>query len=194
MLVDGRVPRASQNEGSVNFSFAVVRLVSHTRPGASLFTLKGPMPVKARTWPALSFRAADASVDVDRKWWVVGGEILLGIITLGSFTVVIEAFIFGLADSIAADINAAKVTKRGPITRVRRSGDPVTRTAIERFDIHADGVFVGITSRLEIKPALVSGLKTIPRNFANRTIRYDVRLPFDARHDDPFLHRRRHGE
>jgi hypothetical protein len=180
--------RASVSQGAANFSFAVVRQMLHTRPGASLFTLKGPMVVKSRTWPALSFRATDASVDVDRSWAVIVGEVVAGIISLGGFTVVIEAFISGLAASIAADINAAKVTERGPIARVRRSGDPVTRTAIEAFDIHEDGVFVGITSRLQITPPLVSGLKTIPRNFANRTIRYDVRLPFDARQDDPFLH------
>jgi hypothetical protein len=146
------------------------------------------MNVRSRTWPALSFRATDASVDIDRGWAVVLLEVLTGIISLGAFPVVIEAFISGLAASIADDINSAQVSRRGPVPRVRRSGAPVTRTAIDSFDIHADGVFVGITSRLLPAPPLVSGLTHLPRNFANRTIRYDVRLPFDAKHDDPFLH------
>lgn len=179
--------RASRSEGAANFSFAVVRQMVHTRPGKTLFTLKGPMTVRSRTWRALSFKAIEPSVDIDRASWVVLVEVLAGIISLGAFTVVIEAFIAGLAESIGGDITGAKVTKEGPIPLVRRSADPVVRTAIEAFDIHADGVFVGITSQLKVEPPLLSGMKKVPRNFAARPLRYDVRLPFGALHDDPFL-------
>ena len=145
------------------------------------------MTVKARTWAALSFRAIEPSVDIDRASWVVFVEVLAGIISLGGFAVVIEAFISELAASIGSDITSANVTKGGPIPLVRRSADPVVRTAIEAFDIHADGVFVGITSQLKMKPALLSGMKKVPRNFADRPLRYDVRLPFGTLPDDPFL-------
>jgi len=179
--------RASRSEGAANFSFAVVRQMVHTRPGKTVFTLKGPMTIRSRTWPALSFRAIDPDVDIDRASWLVFVEVLAGIISLGGFAVVIEAFIASLAESIGGDITRAQVTKGGPIPLVRRSADPVVRTAIEAFDIHADGIFVGITSQLKVTPALLSGMQHVPRNFAARQLRYDVRLPFDALHDDPFL-------
>jgi hypothetical protein len=179
--------KASRSEGSANFSFSVIRQMVHTRPGKTLWTVKGPVGINTRTWKALSFRAVDPSVDIDRDGWVVFGEIIAGIISLGGFTVVIEAFIAGLADSIGGQITSAQITQGGPIPLVRRTADPVVRVAVEAFDIHADGVFVGITSQLKEKPALLSGMKTVPRNFANRQLRYDVRLPFDALPDDPFL-------
>jgi hypothetical protein len=180
--------KASRSEGSANFSFSVVRQMVHTRPGKVIWTLKGPVSIKARTWRALSFKAVDPSVDIDRDGWVVFGEIIAGIISLGGFTVVIEAFISELAESIGGQITSAQVTQGGPIPLVRRTTEPVVRVAIESFDIHADGIFVGITSQLKAKPALLSGMRTVPRNFANRQLRYDVRLPFDALPDDPFLH------
>ncbi len=179
--------RASRSEGAVNFSFAVVRTMVTTRPGNYVWTVRGRTYVKSRTWPALSFRAIDPDVDIDRATWLVVVEILAGIISLGGFTVVIEKFISELAESIGGRIAGAPVTNRGPIPLVRRSADPVVRTAIEAFDIHADGIFVGVTSQMKEQPALMSGMKHVPRNFAARQLRYDVPLPVAALHDDPFL-------
>jgi hypothetical protein len=179
--------RASRSEGTANFSFSVVRQMVHTRPGKTLFTVKGPMTVRTRTWRALSFRAIEPSVDIDRDGWVIFGEVLAGILSLGAITVAIESFIADLAESIGGHITSANINQGGPIPLVRRSKDPVVRTAIEAFDIHADGVFVGITSQLKEPPALLSGMKHVPRNLAAHPLRYDVRLPFDAMPDDPFL-------
>jgi hypothetical protein len=179
--------RASHDNGAANFSFSVVRDMIHTRPGKTLFTSKGSMAVKARTWRALTFRAVDPHVDIDRDGWTILAEVIGGIITLGTLTVFIELFIAGLADSIGGDITSANINQRGPIPLVRRSRNPEVRVAIEAFDIHADGIFVAISSRLTEKPAFVSGMKRVPRNFANRQLRYDVSLPFEALPDDPFL-------
>lgn len=182
--------RASRSEGSADFSFGVVRrMTTYTRPGNTVQTSEGPMHAGSRTWRALTLKAVDPVVSVDRDSWVVFVEILGGILTLGGFALMIESMIARLVESIGGRITGAQISPgpRGPIPLVRRSGDPVVRTAIEAFDIHADGVFVGVTSQLKVKPAQLSGMKRVPRNFANRQLRYDVRLPFDALPDDPFL-------
>ncbi|HEY7249125.1 MAG TPA: hypothetical protein VIG37_01410 [Methylomirabilota bacterium] len=72
-------------------------------------------------------------------------------------------------------------------SRDAASSDPPTRFAIERFEIHTSGIFMGISSRLEAPPPELRGLRSIPRNFAGRNLRYEVRLPFEALPADPFL-------
>jgi hypothetical protein len=165
--------------GSADFSVAVVPRMTYGRSGAYIQLKKTTMAVRARSWPALSFVAVEPEVDIDRGWVVLFSEILLAHF--------IEPFISELARNITAGVPAGDLNPSGPPPRVRRIGDPPIRFKIEQFEIHATGVFIGITSRREAAPADVSGLRSIPRNFAGRTVRYQVRLPFGALPDDPFL-------
>jgi hypothetical protein len=179
--------RASMTGGAANFSLAAVPRMTFSRPGAFLPMPKKTMVVKARTWAALSFAVAEPHVDIDRSDWVILVETIGGVLTLGFLATAIEAFIANIARNITGGIATADLNRNGPTPRVRRIGSPPTRIAIERFEIHAGGVFVGITSRLEAPPAELSGLQSIPRNFVGRLLRYDVRLPFGTLPDDPFL-------
>jgi hypothetical protein len=111
----------------------------------------------------------------------------VGSFTLGALPFAVEAYIAELDRSITGGIATADVNPAGPTPLVRRSGNPPTRFAIERFEIHTTGLFIGITSRLEAPQPSLSGLKSIPRNFAGRSVRYEVRLPFETLPDDPFL-------
>jgi hypothetical protein len=180
--------RASATGGATNFTFAVVPRMVASRPGAYIPLAKKTMVVKARSWPALSFAATEPEVDVDRSWWVTTlVEGLLGVVTLGFMPFAVEAFIASLVRNIGGAIETADVNPRGPMPLVRRFGDPPTRFAIETFAIHPTGILIGISSRLEAPKPYLSGLKSIPRTFAGRTVRYEVQLPFEALPADPFL-------
>lgn len=179
--------RASMTGGAANFSLAAVPLMTHTRPGAFIPLAKQTMLVKARTWPALSFVAADTSVDIDRSDWLALVEVIGGVATLGFIPFAVESFISDIVRNITGGIAGADLNPAGPTPRVRRIGDPPTRFKIERFEIHTTGVLIGITSRLEAPGPDLSGLRSLPRNFANRSVRYMVRLPFEALPDDPLL-------
>jgi hypothetical protein len=179
--------RASMTGGAANFSLAALPLMTHTRPGAFIPLAKQTMLVKARTWPALSFVAADTSVDIDRSDWLALVEVIGGVATLGFIPFAVESFISDIVRNITGGIASGNLNPGGPTPRVRRFGDPPTRFKIERFEIHTTGVLIGITSRLEAPAPDLSGLRSIPRNFANRSVRYEVRLPFEALPDDPLL-------
>jgi hypothetical protein len=179
--------RASMTGGAANFSLAAVPRMTYGRPGAFIPLSKKTMVVKPRTWAALSFAVAEPEVDIDRSDWVVLGEVIGGIATLGFIPFAVEAIISGIAGNITGGIASADLNRLGPTPRVRRIGEPPTRFKIEQFEIHTTGVFIGITSRLEAPPPDLSGLRSIPLNFAGRTIRYVLRLPFEALTDDPFL-------
>ena len=179
--------RASMTGGAANFSVAVLPRMTYSRPGAFLPMPKKTMVVKGRTWQALSFAAAEPHVDIDRSDWVILSEVIFGVATLGFIPFAVESFISEIARNITGGIATADVNRGGPIPRVRRFGEPPTRFKIEQFEIHSTGVLIGITTRLEAPGPQLSGLRSIPQNFAGRTVRYDVRLPFDVLPDDPFL-------
>jgi hypothetical protein len=180
--------RASMTGGAANFSLAAVPKMVYSRPGAYIPLYKKTMVVKARSWLAISFVPAEPQVDIDRSDWVQVVEVVGGVVTLGFIPFAVEAFISQVVRNITGGIASSDLNTGGVTPRVRRFGNPPTRFKIERFEIHTSGIFIGISSRLEAPPARLSGIKSIPRNFVGRRVRYDVRLPFEALADDPLLH------
>ena len=184
--------RGSMTGGAANFSVALIPVMTYTLPGAFVWTSRARVPIRARTWRALTFAPTDISIDVDRASLLVAFEVVFGILTGGWFPAVVELIIQETIRNITGQIQSTDVNTHGPLPLVRRigplrPGGPTTRIAIEQFEIGTEGIFLGMTSRLETKAPVVSGLKSLPRNFAHRTIRYDVPLPVGARADDPFL-------
>jgi len=184
--------RASATGGAANFSLAVLPRMEAGRGGQKVETSKRTLTIRMRSWAALSFSPAEVSVDIDRSWWVKLIEDVGGVLTLGWVPLVVEGMISRIIGNITFGIETADVNSQAPLPLLRRIPSPIaggltTRVKIEQFEIHADGVFVGITSRLETKAPTVSGLESLPRNFANHTIRYDASLPVEALSDDPFL-------
>ena len=181
--------RASITGAAANFSLAVVPRMSFTLPGA-IFQFVDPKKtpfVKGRAWLAISFAPADVSVDIDRSDWVQVVEAVGGVLTLGFLPFAIESIIAETARNITNGIETTDLTYLGVIPRVRRFGDPPTRFKIEQFAVHPNGLFIAISVRLEAPPGKLGGIRSIPRNFAGRTVRYEVRLPFAVLPDDPFL-------
>ena len=179
--------RASMTGGAANFSLAAVPRMTYGRPGAYIPLYKKTMVVKGRSWLALSFVPAEPHVDIDRSDWVVLVETIGGVATLGFLLFAVEAFISQIVRNITGGIASSDLNTDGVTPRVRRFGDPPTRFKIEQFGIHTSGVFIGISSTLEAPSANLGGIRSIPRNFTGRRIRYEVRLPFEALESDPFL-------
>lgn len=179
--------RASMTGGAANFSLAAIPRMTYGLPGAYIPLYKKTMVVRGRSWPALSFVPADPAVDIDRSDWVVLVETIGGVATLGFLLFAVEAFISQIVQNITGGIASSDLNTSGVTPLVRRFGDPPTRFKIEQFEIHASGVFIGISSRLEAPAAKLGGIKSIPRDFRGRAVRYEVRLPFDALESDPFL-------
>ena len=179
--------RASMTGGAANFSLAAIPRMTYSRPGAYIPLYKKTMVVKGRSWLALSFVPAEPQVDIDRSDWVVLVETIGGVATLGFLLFAIEAFISQIVQNITGGIASSDLNTGGVTPRVRRFGNPPTRFKIEQFEIHTSGVFIGISSRLETPSADLGGIRSIPRNFVGRRVRYEVRLPFEALESDPFL-------
>jgi hypothetical protein len=184
--------RASKSAGAVNFSFVVIPVLFHSRPGAYLPAAKRTIVIKARSWPALGFKTGDVSVDVDKSTWVVIVEVVGALLTGAVIPLIIEDLVRGITRQITFSIKTQAIPPQPPPPRLRRleplvPGDPTVRLKIEEFEIHTDGVFTGITLRPEIKPPILVGLTSIPRNFINSRLKYEVRLPFEQLPDDPSL-------
>lgn len=179
--------RASMTGGAANFSLAAVPRMTYGRQGAYIPLYKKTMVVKGRSWLALSFVPAEPHVDIDRSDWVVLVETIGGVATLGFLLFAVEMFIAEIVRNITGGIASSDLNTAGVTPRVRRFGNPPTRFKIEQFGIHTTGVFIGISSRLEAPSANLGGIRSIPRNFTGRRVRYEVRLPFEALEDDPLL-------
>src|ERR1051325_9359123 len=104
--------RASATDAAAPFSPAVLPLMSYTRPGAYLWTSTGRVPVKSRTWPALSFTPAEVSVDIDRSWWVVLIELVGSVLTLGFIPFAVEASISEIIRNITGGQGTPNVERR----------------------------------------------------------------------------------
>lgn len=179
---------ASRTGGSANFSLAAVPVMS-TGVAGGIFPLteKKTIVIRARNWPALSFNPADISVDVDQSWWVDVLDVFASILTLGFAAFADQAFIWGTERNITGGIEGAELNPNGATPLVARVGEPPTRFGIQDFEIHTSGVYIGISSKFEAPAAKMSGVKSIPVNYASQDILYSVTLPFDALADDPFL-------
>ena len=190
--VDGQ---ASDTGGSVSFSFGVIPVMFDGRPGAYLPFPKRTMIVKARTWPALAFRTADVQVSVNRAWWVVVAELVGAVVTGFVIPLIIEDLVRRVSSMVTTAIETAAIETapgQASIRRVRRipaanPGVPTVRVEIAEFEIHATGVFTGITIQSEPRPGRLAGLKSIPRNLINDEIEYRVRLGYGLLEDDPKL-------
>jgi len=184
--------RAHRTGGAANFSLAAVPLMGAGLPGGIVpVTQKKELTVRPRTWRALSFLPADVSVDVDQSEWVKVLDVVLGTITLGFVAFVDWAFVSEIARNITGGIETADLNPSGATPLVFRialfTGSPLMRIGVEQFDIHSDGVYVGVSTKLEAPAAKLSGVQSIPSNYINQNIPYSLRLPFDAMEDDPFL-------
>lgn len=186
--------RASNTEGAVNFSLAAVPVMTSAIPGAIIpLTTKKTMVIPARSWPALSFAPADVSVDVDQAGWItlveVIGSLVVGGPLLLAVTAVFDQLMISAAEGdISLGIQTSNLNPDGATPLVTRLGTPPTRFRTVQFEIHTFGLYIGIITKLEAPPAKLSGVQSIPSNYATQSIPYEVRLPFEALEDDPFLH------
>jgi hypothetical protein len=184
--------RAHRTEGAANFSLAAVPKMVAGLPGGYVpITQKNDLTVRPRTWAALSFVPADVSVDVDQSDWLDVLDVVLSVVTLGFVAFVDWAMISGIERNITGGIKTADLNPSGATPLVFRialfTGSPLMRIGINQFDIHTDGVYVGVTTKLEAPAAKLSGVQSIPSNYINQSIPYSLRLPFDAMEDDPVL-------
>lgn len=180
---------ASNNVGTANFSLAAVPALSTGIPGGIFpITSKKTITIRARSWPALSFFPADISVDVDQASWLDKLDIFGSILTLGAAAMFDQLFIWQAEADISLGIQGAELNPNGASPLVQRAGSPPTRFAIQDFEIHTVGLYMGITAKLEVPAASMSGVKSIAVNYVSQSILYAVSLPFDALEDDPFLH------
>ena len=180
---------ASNNVGTANFSLAAVPALSTGIPGGIFpITTKKTITIRARSWPALSFYPADISVDVDQASWLDKLDIFGSILTLGAAAMFDQLFIWQAEADISLGIQGAELNPNGASPLVQRAGSPPTRFAIQDFEIHTVGLYMGITAKLEVPAASMSGVKSIAVNYVSQSILYAVSLPFDALEDDPFLH------
>ena len=180
----------SKSEGTVNFSFRVVPSMFHTRPGAVFQYVYKPRRVHSRTWPALGFRIEGVETDVDRAWWVIlFGEVLLGIVTLGTSALIIEGMVSAAAANFSGQIKGAK--PGAPSARIRRTvprpGGIGVRIGLDQFGITESGVFIGISVRATPSPAVLFGPATVPETYRNDDLRYILRPPSEVAPNDPAL-------
>jgi hypothetical protein len=183
---------AHRTGGAANFSLGAAPLMGAELPGSVVpVTQKKELTVRPRTWRALSFVPVDVSVDVDQSEWVKVLDVVLGTITLGFVAFADWAFVSGIERNITGQIETAELNPSGATPLVFRialfTGSPLMRIGVEQFDIHSDGVYVGVSTKLEAPAAKLSGVQSIPSNYINQNIPYSLRLPFDAMEDDPSL-------
>jgi len=181
---------ASNSDGSASFSLAAVPALTTGIPGGIFpVTEKKTITIRGRSWPALSFSPSDISVDVhaNESFWDVVGNIFADALTLGFFELIKLSLISEAEGDISLGIQGSDLNPGGASPLVQRSGSPPTRLAIQDFEIHTRGLYVGITAKLEPPAARLSGINSIASNYVSQNLAYAVTLPFDALQDDPFL-------
>ena len=190
---DGRfhvTGRASNSQGTVNFSFNAIPTLFASRAGIVFQYLPKPLHVNPRTWPALGFESTDIQVDIDPAWWV-------DLITIVGFyvNVGIPLIIGELIDSTAAqfDTTIANANLLAPVPRVQRRkpttpGGATVRVAIEEYDItSAGGTYIGLTVQPKGPAGALVGLTSVPSDFRGESLGYAVQFPFGTLRDDPAL-------
>jgi hypothetical protein len=180
------------NEGSVNFSLdAVPRLI---RPGTheewdeeygEHFEIT--TPAREELW----FESANVEVDINRPWWSYVLSSLGVVFTFGIGTLVIEAIVDMIRNNIESGITQGggeTVAARVQEFTLAGTTEPTFRLKIETYECHVEGVFAGMTLRPQILAPRVEGPRFVPIEEAlTASLRYVVKLPFDAHPQDPML-------
>ena len=185
-FVDGA---ASNDDGTVNFTFHLVPQMFHTRPGAHFAAHPKSYRVKPQTWPALEFRIEAVTTDVDRSFWTIVKEVVFGILTAGLGLLYAEQVISATAGAFSSQLQSAK--PGSATARVRRTvaprGGVGVRIALDQFDISPVGTLAGISVHSIPTSAAVLGPSLLPENYTHERVRYHLRLPSGAFERDPAL-------
>ena len=180
----------SKTGGSVNFSMkAVPKLV---RPGEHVEYEEEDGEHIEYTTPdreELFFDMQDVHVDVDRDWWAAALEIIGGIITLGLGAFVAEAIIGmitgNVEHAIEANSNTSQAARNQEFT-IDGAPDTPILMRLERYESHAEGVFVGVLIKPQFRAAKLDGPTVIPVRQAQATVaRWRLTPPYLLLAKDP---------
>ena len=181
---------ASDSDGTANFSLAAVPALSTGIAGGIFpITQKKTITIPSRSWPALSFFPTDVSVSVDPHESTLEEvlNVVADVLTVGIAELFKQLMIWEIEGDIEVQVQGSDLNPDGTTPLVQRSGSPPTRFAIQDFQIHTFGLYIGITATLETPAARLTGIKSIASNYVSQSLFYAVTLPFDALQDDPFL-------
>ena len=194
--------RASNSDGTANFSFNLIPALYASKPGTNIKRAATSPPqymmVKTRVWPALGFTIADSQVDVDPDAWfaiisVVAAWVIDPVVFL-VVSLIVFSTVFSMANEAAGNLNAdiASVPAGVPAPRVQhlKLSKPrglTMRVKVADFEITTLGTYVGITFRPQAPPGALIGFTSIPSDFRAELLSYTVRLPIEVQSDDPKL-------
>ncbi len=180
--------QASRSEGTATFSFdAVPRLI---RPGVHMEWeeeygehFEFDTPPREELW----FEMQNVNVDMDRAWWVV---LLEGV--LGPFAIsIVEVFVNSIRNTIVGGIGSTSNQSMASRTQeftFPNTSEPTVRLKLQEYACHPEGVFTGITLRPQfLKPLMQGDRNCFIELAAIHPPRFSVRLPFDAHPADPAL-------
>jgi hypothetical protein len=184
---------ASNDDGSVEFSFDLERGNTAYSPGAAFQYLKKPVKVNNRHWPAVTFTATHVDVDTDPAWWIYPLVAIAGYLTDGVALLPALGMIAMLSDETDREVSgtiankgdafAAKVQHLKPSS----PAGAVMRVVIEEFEISPDGTYLGMTLRPAEFAGTLDGPSSLPRAYASQSLGYAVSLPYGVAADDPLL-------
>ena len=188
--ISGHADKGS--DGSVDFSLdAVPHLI---RPGTheewdeeygEHFEID--TPPREELW----FESTNIHVDINRPWWAYLVSVLGVLFTFGIATLVVEAIVDMVRNNIISGISGgggATVAARVQEFTFAGTTEPIFRLKIETYECHVEGVFAGLTLRPQIQAPRVDGPGFISIEEAvAATLRYNLKLPFDAHPADPML-------
>lgn len=188
--ISGHADKGSQ--GSIDFSVdAIPRLI---RPGTheewdeeygEHFEIN--TPDREELW----FESTNVDVSINRPWWAYLLSVLGVFFTFGIGTMVIEAIVDMIRNKITDGISKGGGASRG--ARVQEftfagTTEPTFLLKIETYACHLQGIFAGLTLRPQILGPGVSGPGFISvEEVPGTSLRFNLRLPFDAHPDDPML-------
>ena len=181
---------ASNEFGSVQFSFDAALALFASRPGKYFQYLHRRVQVNVRTWPAIVFHVQNVHVDVDPATWVRVVQAVGALLTGAVVPLFIQDLIRGVAHQVTFATKNASVGTSVPRIQYlepTREGDPRVKLRINDFSIRPDSIFTGIGVTPELRPAALIGLTSIPANYLLRPIRYRIVAPIGVFEDDPSL-------
>lgn len=181
--------KASNSQGTANFSFNITPSMYAWKPGAFFQFVPRYVKVNPRSWPALGFTTTDVQTDVDTSPWLTIISVILAVINP-----IIPVIVFTMASDTAYHLNGdiTSANTGTPLPRVQHlkpstPGGPRVRVEIADYEITTDGTYIGITARPQALPGALIGLTSIPSDFSAEPLGYTVRLPLGIVTDDPAL-------